>query len=828
MSALALALKALGRDWRSGELAILVVALVVAVAALTAVGFFTDRVAQAVDRQAKEVLAADLLVRSARPIDAEYAAEAGRRGLRAAETLGLASVVFSGAGNALAQVKAVSAGYPLRGRLRVADQLYGAVRETDAIPAPGEAWPAPRLLALLGARVGDELNVGAKALRITRVLEYRPDQSLRFGDLTPTLLINLADVPATGLVQPGSRVTYARLFAGDAAAVDDFRVFLEEGIDDGERLVEVGESGTALSGAVERAQRFLSLAAMVGVLLAAVAVAMAARRYAVRHLDAVALLKCLGARQSFILRASLLELLMLALAAGLAGSALGFLAQFGLAWLLSGMLNQSLPPAGIGPLLVGLITAAVMLAGFALPTFVQLKRVSPARILNRALEPMPVRTAMIAAPAAAAVVLMLWWVVRDAELFGYVVGGALATVAVLAAGGWLLVRTLQGLRGRVGVTWRYGLANIARRGRDSIVQIVGFGLGIMVLLLLAFVRADLLDAWAASLPESAPNNFLINIQADELETVRGIFASHGLPAPDFAPLVRARMTQVNGEPVEDHEFPGSEGRRFADRESNLTWREELQDDNRLLSGEWWSEADEAEVSVEEDYAAEFGLDIGDTITYDIAGESVTARVTSLRSVQWDSFKPNFFMVLSPEALAGFPATWVGSVHVPEETRGGFLLELAERLPSVSVIDMGALLEQVRSIMDNASLAVQYVFGFTLLAGLTVLLAAVQATRDERRYESAMLRTLGASRRVILAGVGAEFLALGFLAGLLAAIGASAVGYLLATQLFELDYTTDPLVWIAGVLAGTLMVGVSGILATRAAVVDAPVNTLRRA
>lgn len=827
MSALALALKALGRDWRSGELAVLLTALVVAVTALTAVGFFTDRVAQAVERQASEVLAADLLLRSAEPIDSAYVDEAERRGLRAAETLGLNSVVFAEERNALAQVKAVGEGYPLRGTLQIADELFGAVRITDEIPAPGEAWAAPRLLTLLGVNIGDELRVGARELRIAQVLEYRPDQSLRFGDLTPTVLINVADVPATELVQPGSRVTYARLFAGDADVVDAFRGFLDDRLEGGERLVDVAESGTQLASAIGRAQRFLSLAAMVGVLLAAVAVAMAARRYAARHLDAVALMKCLGARQGFILRASLLELLMLAVAAGLVGSALGFVAQFGLAWLLSGMLNRSLPPAGIGPLLVGLATAAVMLSGFALPTFLQLRRVSPARILNRALDPMPVRTALVAAPAAATVAFMLWWVVRDAALFAYVVGGTIATLAVLAAGGWVLVRALQGLRGRVGVTWRYGLANIARRGRDSIVQIVGFGLGIMVLLLLAFVRTDLLDAWAATLPERAPNNFLINIQPDELDTVRGIFAAHRLPEPEFAPLVRARLTHVNGVPVADIEFPGEEARGFAERESNLSWRAEMQEDNRLLSGEWWSEVERAEVSVEVDYAADFGLEIGDELTFDVAGESLTARVTSLRSVQWDSFKPNFFMVFSPESLQDYPATWVGSVHVPAEARSGFLLELSERLPSVSVIDMAALLEQVRAIMDNASLAVQYVFVFTLLAGLTVLLAAVQSTRDERRYESAMLRTLGASRRVILAGVGAEFLALGFLAGLLAAIGASAIGYVLATRLFELDYTTDPLVWLAGVLAGTLMVGMSGILATRAAVIDPPINTLRR-
>jgi putative ABC transport system permease protein len=826
MPALVLALKALAREWRSGELAVLITALVVAVAALTAVGFFTDRVSQAVELQASEVLAADLLLRSAGEIDPDYAAEAARRGLRTAATLGLTSVVGAGERTALAHVKAVGDGYPLRGRLLVADRPFGTARPVDSVPPPGEAWPVPRLMALLGADIGDTLRVGASGLAITRVLEYRPDQSLRFSDLTPTLLINLADVSATGLVQPGSRVTHARLFAGAPRDLSSFRDHLEGRLSEGERLVDAAESGTQLASAIDRAGRFLNLAALVAVLLAAVAVGMAARRYALRHLDAVALMKCLGAQQAFILRVSLVELLLLALAAGLAGSALGFLAQFGLAWLLSGMLDRALPPPGAAPFLVGLATAALLLAGFALPTFLELRRVSPARILNRALAPMRLRNAWVAAAAAAAVALMLAWVVRDAALFGYVIGGTLVTLAALAAGGWLLVRALGGLRGRVGVSWRYGLANIARRGRDSIVQIVGFGLGIMVLLLLGFVRTDLLDAWQATLPERAPNQFLINIQPGEVDTVRAILAAHGLGEPDLAPLVRARLTHIDGIAVENLEFPRADGRGFAEREANLSWRDELQPDNELLSGSWWSNGDIAEVSAEEGFAADLGLEIGDTVTYDVAGESVSARVASLRSVQWDSFRPNFFMVFSPEALRGYPSTWVGSVHVPRGSRD-VAVELAERLPSVSVIDMEALLGQVRAIMDNASLAVQYVFVFTLLAGLTVLLAAVQSTRDERRYESALLRTLGASRRLILAGVGAEFFALGLLAGLLAAIGASAIGYLLATRVFELQYTLDPLVWSAGVLAGTLVVGLSGLLATRAAVVAPPVSTLRR-
>jgi putative ABC transport system permease protein len=828
VAALGFALRNLRRDLKSGELGVLLAALLVAVASLTAVGFFTDRIGRAVNQQAGEVLAADLRLESAREISEAYDAEARRRGLRVARILSMPSVVFHGEASSLVALRAVGNGYPLRGRLKIADEPFGPARTTDAIPGPGEAWADSRLLARLGVPVGARLSVGAHEFTVTQVLDYRPDQGAGFSDLSATLMINLADVPATELIQPGSRVSRATLFAGDPRDVERFRAYLGEARRPGERLQAIADASPQIRASSDRAGRFLSLASLVSVLLAAVAVAMAARRYADRHLDSVALMKCMGASQGFVLRQTLVQLVCVALLVTMFGTIAGYLAQSGLAWLLRDLIRSDLPPPGVATAWLGLVTAVTILVGFALPPLLQLRRVPPARVLRRNLEPPPLRYAAVYLLAVGSVLGLLYGLVRDARLVTVVAAGIAGTFVALAVAGWLLVKALRPLRSGVGVAWRYGLANIARRGRDGIVQIVAFGLGLMVLLLLALVRDDLLEDWRASLPADAPNYFMINIRPDEGEAIEAFFRDRGLPPTELVPLVRARLTAINDVPVSEIRFEGDRAQGFVEREANLTWARTLRDDNRLVSGTWWTERDGggARVSVEQEYAERLGLKLGDTVTYDVAGEPVSARVTSLRDVRWDSFQPNFFMVFSPGVLDDVTGTLITSVHVQPGQRPA-LVDLVRQFPEVTIIDIAALLSQVRDVMDKAALAVQYVFLFTLAAGLMVLLAAVQATRDERRYESAMLRTLGASRRVVFQGVAAEFTALGLLAGLLAALGASVAGYFLAREVFNLRYAIDPWVWLVGIVGGGTLVGVAGVLAARSVVSQPPVETLRQ-
>ena len=827
MKILRFALRDLWRDLKSGELSVLLLALSVAVLSLTAVGFFTSRISQGVRAQAAEVLAADLRLEAPNPLPDKYATEAHKDGLATAAIIEFPTAIFNGAVSQLAALNAVTAGYPLRGRLRIADAPFGVARPTDRIPAVGEVWIDARIIAQLKVSLGDRLRIGAGSFKVTQVLDYRPDEGTGFVNLAPAALLNYADIGATELIQPGSRVTYCELFAGAPQQVARFRDYLTANKAPGERLREVEESSRQLNSAIDRASRFLNLASLASVLLAAVAVAMGARRYVARHIDTVALMKCMGASQGFVLATALIELSSLALAAVALGASLGYVAQSGLAWLLRGLVRTALPPASLAPLPIALVTVMAMLIGFALPPLLQLRRTPPSRVLRKTVGPPPLRYGLPYLLALGALFAILWSLVRDTELVVSVLAGVIGVGAVLALAGFGLVRLTGRLRGGVGVAWRYGLANVSRRGAGSVVQIVAFGLGLMVLLLLAVVRGDLLADWRRSLPSNVPNNFLVNIRPDERAALVDFLKARGLGDPQMYPMVRARMTKINGVPAESIKLKGEGGRGFLEREQNLTWSAALMDDNQLIAGHWWTPQDRGKplVSISSEYQDTLGLKLGDKLTFDVAGETLDVEVASIRKIRWDSFRPNFFLVLPPDLLDGAAGTYMTSVFMTPAQRPA-LVDLVRQFPTVSVFDVDAILKQIREIMDRASLAVQYVFLFTLVAGIVVLLAAVQSTRDERRYESAMLRTLGASRSTVLQGVAAEFSALGFLSGTLAAFGATGVGWILAHRLFSLQFTVDPWVWVVGLVCGTLLVGVSGTLATRRVVNTPPIVTLR--
>ena len=827
MKALRLALRTLGREWRSGELGVLLLALIVAVGALTGVGFLVSRISAAVALQANAVLAADLRLGSPQPLDEAYFLEAARRGLRAARSTNLLSVVFNGDASQLTNIAAVTAGYPLRGRVLVADEPFGTGTPATGVPPPGEVWPDSKLLAAVGGRVGARLAIGAAEFRVGRVLISRPDQGGTFAELAPSLLMNAADLPATRLVQPGSRVSYSGLFAGDRSQIDDFKSWLAGHKRPGERLRDITEASPQVRNAVERAGRFLSLASLVSVLLCAIAVAMAARRYVSRHLDVVALLKTLGATRRFTLTVSVLQLLALALAAATVGAALGFIAQEWLLRTIRGLLRVTeLPAASALPLAVGFVTAVAVLAGFALPPLLQLSRVPALRVLRRDVGPPPPLVLLAFGPALAVVLLLIYWVVPDRRMFLYFTGGLAAFVLVLTLAGLLLVALAGRLRGRVGVAWRFGVANLSRRRAESVVQLVAFGTGIMVLLLLSILRTDLNSDWRRTLPQNLPNYFFVNIPPDARTEFVSFLEAQGARTTRVLPMIRGRLIAINGRPVEKTHSPHGED-NFATREQNLTWAADLGPDNRIIDGHWWGAADAGRplVSLASEFQEALGVKVGDQLTFDIAGETREVTVASIRKVKWDTFQPNFFIVFPPGVLEGTAGTYLTSAYfAPGAARS--LAQLAHRFPSVSIFDIDELLGEVRAVLDRAALAVQSVFVFTLLAGLTVLLAAVQSSRDERRYESAMLRTLGASRGTVVQGVLAEFATLGSLSGLLAAFGASLAAYFLTTQWLDLHYVFEFLPWLEGVLGGALLVAAGGWLATRSVVAQPPLTTLR--
>lgn len=827
MNALAIALRTLLREWKSGELGVLVLAITVAVAALTGVGFLVDRIGIAVDNQAGEVLAADLRLESPRPIDDTSVAEARRRGLKTASTTGMFSVVFNGDDSQLTAVRAVSAEYPLRGKVMLSTEPFGPGAIAHGNPARGEVWPDSRLAAALNAGIGTELSIGASKFRVSRILISRPDQGATFIDLAPSLLMNEADIDATQLIQPGSRLTRSRLFAGPRADVQSFASWLKANKKDSERLLDVDETAPQIKNAIDRSGRFLSLASLVAVLLCAIAVAMAARRYVQRHLDSVALMKTLGATRAFTLTVSLTQLVMVGLLAAILGSLLGYGAQAWLVVALKGLLKGDLPPPGLAPLGIGFLTAIAVLGGFALPPLLQLSRTPALRVLRRDVGPPPPLVILAFGPALVAIVFLIFWVLRDVNVFLGFVGGLAAFVVVVASAGWLLVKLTNRFRGRVGVSWRYGIANLGRRRTESVVQLTAFAHGLMMLLLLAVVRNDLLNDWRRSLPADTPNFFFINIPPDEHEAFGQFLAERGAERARALPMVRARMTHINGKAIDDMQFASPRGKEFATRDQNITWAEQLGRDNEITDGHWFTRDEYGKplVSVSIEYMQELKLKVGDQLQFDVSGETRTATISSVRKVKWDSFQPNFFLMFSPGLLEGSQGTWMTAAHL-DARNPKTIADLVRRFPSVSVFNVDELLGQVRSIIDKALAAVQSVFLFTLMAGLVVLVAAVQASREERRYESAMLRTLGANRATVLKGLLAEFASLGVLSGFLASVGASVAGVFIAKRVLQIPYTPDPMVWVYGLAGGGLLVCFAGWLATRSVVNQPPVLTLR--
>ncbi|MBS1222510.1 MAG: hypothetical protein H6R23_2130, partial [Proteobacteria bacterium] len=538
-----MALRALRRDWQSGELRVLAVALLIAVASVAAVGFFTDRIQLAMERKASELLGADLVVAAPNPLQPALAEEARQRGLQTAETLGFRSVVLAGETTQLTEVKAVGPGYPLRGTLQISDAPFAPPRLATTIPEPGQVWLDERLSQTLNLHVGGALDLGVRGFRVSQVLAYEPDRAGDLFSIAPRLLMNLADVPSTQLVQPGSRVEYRLLLAGEPAALAEFKTWAQPRLQTGEKLQGVRDARAELRLALERAQRFLNLAALVSVILAGVGVAIAARRFAARHWDSVAVLRCVGATQTLVIRLFVLELLMLAALAGAAGLLVGYLAQYGLSGLLGSLVSSTeLPPPSWRPQLPALATGFVTLLGFGLPPLLRLREVPPLRVLRRDLGPVNPRLLALYGPAVLATLALLVWQAGEWRLALYVCAGVAGTIIVLALAAWGLVKSLNLLRGRVGVAWRFGLANIARRGPGSAVQVVALGLGLMALLMLTLVRTDLLNSWRASLPADAPNHFLINIQPGEVDGLRAFLSERDLNGAELFPMVRGRLT----------------------------------------------------------------------------------------------------------------------------------------------------------------------------------------------------------------------------------------------------------------------------------------------
>ncbi|MDD5241599.1 MAG: FtsX-like permease family protein [Sulfuricella sp.] len=818
-----MALRMLRREWRGGELRVLAAALVIAVASVTSVGFFADRVGRALKQQANTLLGADLVVVSDHPLDAAVEREAMRRGLKTAHTLSFPSMVLHGERAQLAEIKAVSRSYPLRGELRTAP----SVRASGAIPKSGTAWLDERLFGQMGAGQGAVMAVGNSHLAVSAVLTQEPDRVGVMFNIAPRLLMNLDDIPATGLIQEGSRASWRLLVAGDAGRVESFRAWAAPRLKRGERLESVSDARPEIRAALTRAERFLGLAALVSIVLAAVTVVMATRRFMARHLDNCAVLRCLGARQRLISRLYLYQFLLLGLAASLVGCVFGYAGQMVLAQRLGSLISAELPLPSMLPVLQGVLTGMVTLLGFSLPFLRQLKDVPALRVLRREIGT-PRRFGLLAfAVGLTAIAGLVMWQSGDAKLGGYVLAGLCAAILVAALLALLLIRALTGIRHQAAASWRYGLANIARRAGSSVAQVTAFSLGMLVLLLLTVVRGDLMHSWQSTLPAAAPNRFMINIQPDQLQSLRNFFRSNHVAPPGLYPMVRGRLLAINGKPVAASDYPDERAQRLVEREFNLSWSDRLPEGNRLVAGSWWSgdEPSAARLSVEEGIAKTLGIKLGDNLSYGVGGAVFSARVANLRKVDWDSFRVNFFVIASPGLLEKFPVSYITSFYLPAG-REPLLDDMVKAFPNLTVIDVAAVMEEVRSIMERVAGAVEFVFLFSWLMGFTVLYAAIAATRDERIYESAILRTLGASRKQLLLALFAEFAGIGLLAGLVAALGAGGTGYVLSTKILALPYTFNFWLLPVSMLAGAAAIGAAGVAGCYSVLNQPPLQTIR--
>ena len=823
MNTLRLTLRMLVRDLRAGELTVLGIALVLAVAAMTSVGFLADRVQRLLTLEAHQLLGGDLLLIADHPWHDDYRREAARRGLQLAESASFPSMVSTAGGAQLAEIKAVSAGYPLRGALRVAAALNAPDAETRTVPPPGAVWPDERLAAAIGAAPGTALRVGALSLASASVLTLDPDRGVNFFAFAPRLLMNLADLPGTRLIQPGSRVGYRLHLAGEDAAVAAYRRWAEARLARGERLESMDNARPEVRNMLERAQRYLRLAALLAVILAAVAMGLAADRYVRRHLDACAVLRCLGAREAQLLAIHGGEFFLFGLAATALGCIVGFGVQLGLQTLVAGLVAQTLPAPGGLPWLQGFAVGNLLVAGFIVPPLLRLKRVSTVRVLRRewtAAEPVYLGAYGVGLVLLA---LLMFWVAEDLTLGAVVLAGFSIAVALYAGAARLLLALVKGVR--AGAGWRYGFASLRRRVRATVVQAVALGLGITTLLLLTVARGDLLDSWRAKVPADAPNRFLINIQPEQRQAVADFLAARGVALRPLEPMVRGRLVAVNARTVGPKDYAEERAQHLVEREFNLSWTARLPEGNRVTAGRWHEGAPAAQFSVESGLAQTLGLHLGDELAFEVAGVPVTARITSLRKLDWDSMRVNFFVLAAPGLLESYPASYITSFHLPPQRRAA-VDELVQRFPNLTVIDVEALMRQMQGIFDQVARAVQAVFGFALLAGLVVLLAALQAGQDERAADFGLMRALGARNAQVRAAVIAEFAALGANAGLLGGLGAAGIAWGLARLVFHIDYVPAAALPLWGAGLGMLGVTLFGLLGTQRVLRLPPLMALR--
>jgi putative ABC transport system permease protein len=832
-----LILRFVQRELRTSEARILVLALAVAVASVGAVGMFADRVKAAFANQANVLLGADAMISGDRELPRSLPDAAKDYALKTTESIRFGSMVnaqSNGAnpgGAALSDVKAVNAPYPLRGSIEVrgavsAQEPRGVrvkLPAAESVPKPGEVFIDERLASRLSLKVGDSIELGKLSPTVARIFVEEPEVAGNFLSAAPKVLMSFADLAASELLGPGSRASYRLQVAGDRA--EEFAQVIKPTLAPGQRLETVRELRPEVRTTLQRSEQFLGLAASFAVLLAVVAIVLALRRYLKREVDTATIFRTLGAGRRLTLLHFIGQFFVLSIIACVIGVALAFIAQAGLAYAVRGLFASELPPAGIEPLWRAFATGLVLLLGFALPPLVALASTPPVRALRRDIA-LPSTGGWIAAALGATGVLgVVLLQAQDLKTGTIFVLGILALVGAAALGAAVLLWCVRRVtRAKTKSAWQMGLANLDRRRFSTSIQIACLGLGVMTLITVGFVRTDLFAAWQKSLPADAPNRFLINIQSDQVEPLTALLKERGQTV-NFYPMVRGRLVEVNGKAMVAKDMVDERAKRLVAREWNISASDTLPTGNTILAGEFVRAGSAEELSLEEEIARDLGLKLGDTLVYDIAGDRVIYKVTSLRKVDWDSFRPNFFALVSKANLAALPKSYITSFHLPTNDLTT-LPAIVSTAPNVLAIDVSEVMERVRSIVDQVAKALEFVFLFTIAAGLLTLYTAVVSTQDERRYDTAIVRTLGGTRSQVRDALVAEFSLLGLAAGALGVIGAIALTWALATRILKIEFIASPAVWVIGLLAATICTLLAGWLGTRSVLNTSPIRVLR--
>jgi putative ABC transport system permease protein len=820
-----LALRLLWRDGRSGELTILVLALLIAVTSSTAIALFSDRLQNTMTTQAAEFLAADLVITSPTEIPAAWQQQAAQLQLSQARTTEFSSVLMEHEEMLLASIKSVSSGYPLRGFLKTQATEDSAEIEQRQAPAIGTVWVEKRVLSALKLHIGELLTIGEKPLTIAQIVTYEPDKRGDFYSFSPRVLMNEADLAATGILQAGSHVHYFFQFSGAEPALADFKNWSKPQLNPSQKLLDIHQDRPELGSALEKAERYLGLSSIIVILIAGVAIAMATRRYTERHFNATALLRCLGCKQREIVWLYTSQFVILGVVASSLGCLLGWFAQQGLFYLLRDLLPKQLAQPSISAVLFGLVLGLGVLLGFALPPLLRLKQVSPLRVLRRELEPLPASGWLVYGLALTIITLLIGRYTQDFTMTFTIVGVGLGVLLILGLLMNALLVLMAKLLPSLPLVWRFALQGLVRNNRATISQLLAFSITLLAMMLSFSVRTDLITDWQKSMPTNAPNHFALNIFPEQQADFQQELTQQHISGSQFYPVVRGRLVAINNTPVQQVVSKDSQGDNATHRELSLTWTEKLPEDNKIIDGSWWTENQAGQVSIEEKLAQSLKIKLGDELTFTIGSQQVKSSVSSIRKLQWNTMKPNFYMIFSPNTLNNYPYTFITSFYLSSEQKP-MLNALVKKYSGITVLEVDLILRQINTILTQLTEAINYLLYFALLAGFTVLWAAVYASLDNRIYEGALMRTLGTERCLLSTTHFLEFSVLGLIAGLFAVLMSETIRYALYAHIMHIEYFPNLYLWVIVPISVALLVGLTGYWGLREVVNKSPLRVLR--